>query len=247
MPLSARPVNAGRRPYSMHVWGTEKTGKSRLALTGPKPCYVNLDRPEDQLLESLGLEGILRDRIQAPPGEITYDVASILLRQVENDIDQAIKLGASGALQSLVLDGVSLYVDIVTIVTLHESKNPNTTYRYAGRNAYIKTMLNRLNSCGLNVFLLSKAKPLWVGNQRVAGEYVPDCHEDIPFLVDVNVQTRTEPEAPFGLKFYAKIGMNAFRPDLVGMNVLNPTHEILTSLLFTPQTKEKAEEKADAS
>jgi hypothetical protein len=191
-----------------------KSGKSQLALSAPQPCLINLDRREDFLLEKMNLD-ILRDRIIMPPGTITPDNARAALRQFEGDMMQAKAMAKGGALDSVVIDGGSLLVDIITIVTLDESDNKNNTFKYADRNSYIKNLFNELNECGLNVVWTSKAKPVWVGERTVPNLYQPDCHAEIPYAVDINIQMVAEP-SPEGLAFYGVIGTNAFNPVLTG-------------------------------
>jgi hypothetical protein len=211
-----------RVKFSGHV--RDKSGKSRFALSAPQPALINWDRSEDWLVQQLGLEDILRDRIVIPPAgasrEITVPQARMALTQFEQDIAQALAFHKGGAVDTLVIDGGSLCLDVITIVTLDEATNPNSTFRYAGRNAYIKNLFNQLNESGVNVVWTSKAKGMWAGNQRVPGMFVPDCHDDIPFMVDVNVQFVMEP-SPQGAAFYGIIGTNAFNPALVGKRFAN--------------------------
>jgi hypothetical protein len=54
-----------------------------------------------------------------------------------------------------------------------------------------------------------------VGTNRVPNLFQPDCHEEIPYAVDVNIQMVAEP-SPEGLAFYGVIGTNAFNPVLTG-------------------------------
>lgn len=198
---------------------SDKSGKSRFGLSAPQPALINFDRSEDWLVGELGLEDILRDRIVVPPAgddrQITPAQARAALRQFEQDIAQARAFARGGAVETLVVDGGALATDIITIVTLDEATNPNSTFRYAGRNAYIRNLFNELNESGLNVVWTSKAKPMWAGNQRVPNVYQPDCYEDVPYMVDVNVQMVAEP-SPAGQAFYGVIGTNAFNPALVG-------------------------------
>ena len=211
-----------------------KSGKSRFGLTAPKPALINFDRSEDWLVQQLGLEDILRDRIVvAPVGnsrEITVAQARVALTQFEQDIAQAIAFHKGGAVDTLIIDGGALATDVITIVTLDESTNPNSTFRYAGRNAYIRNLFNQLNESGLNVIWTSKAKPMWAGNQRVPGMWVPDCHDDVPFMVDVNVQLKAEP-SPEGANFYGEIGTNAFNPVLVGKRIKDLNWDMLMALI----------------
>lgn len=207
-----------------------------MSLSFPRPCLINFDRSEDELLTSLGLQDILRDRIVAPPGEIKYQTAKQLLNQFEADVAQANLLNKNdGAVETLIIDGFSLFLDLVNIVTLEESENKNNTYRYAGRNAYIKNLFNTLNASGLNVVVISKAKPMWVNNAKVQGQYIPDTHDDVPFMVDVNLQATAEPLQPgIGLNFFGVIGMNAFNPRITNMRIANLDYTVLTGLLFAP-------------
>ena len=124
-------------------------------------------------------------------------------------------------------------MDVITIVTLDESDNKNKTFRYAGRNAYIKNLFNELNESNLNVVWTSKARPLWVGDNKVPGEYVPDCHDDIPYMVDINVQMKTvRPNAVApGVVFQGVIGTNKFKPSAVGIAVPDLTWDMLLNLL----------------
>lgn len=71
---------------------------------------------------------------------------------------------------------------------------------------------------------------MWAGNQRVPGMWVPDCHDDIPFMVDVNVQMKAEP-APDGANFYGEIGTNAFNPALVGKRIKDLNWDMLMALI----------------
>jgi len=114
------------------------------------------------------------------------------------------------------------------------SKNPNNTYRYAGRNAYIKNLFNELNESGLNVVWTSKAKPLWVNDKKIPGEYQPDVHDDIPYMVDVNVQMRAVPNAaPVpGVRYEGVIGTNAFKPIATGLVIPDLTWDMLTNILL---------------
>lgn len=118
-------------------------------------------------------------------------------------------------------DGGSLFLDIITIVTLDEAENPNKTYRYADRNSYVENLFNSLNEAGVNVIWTSKAKPVWVGDKKVPGLWEPDCHQSIPYSVDVNVQMVAEPHPEKGQAFYGVIGTNAFNPALVGKRFAN--------------------------
>jgi hypothetical protein len=206
-----------------------KSGKTRFGLSAPQPAMINFDRSEDWLLQELALD-ILRDRIVMPPGDITLQSAQAALRQFEQDVSQAKALAKGGACETIFIDGGSLLTDIITIVKLDESTNPNTTFRYGVRNAYIKNTFNELNESGLNVIWTSKAKPLWVSNQRIAGQYVPDCHDDVPYMVDVNVQFVAEP-SPEGQLFRGVIGTNGFNPKLVGKGISNLTWDLLVGLL----------------
>lgn len=202
----------------------DKSGKSRFALTAPKPALINFDRSEDWLVGELGLEDILRDRIVVQPvgasREITVAQARAALTQFEQDIAQALAFAKAGQVETLIVDGGALATDIITIVTLDDSENKNNTFKYAGRNAYIRNLFNQLNEAGINVVWTSKAKAIWAGNQRVPNMWQPDCHDDVPFMVDVNVQFQMEP-SPEGANFYGVIGTNAFNPVLVGKRFKN--------------------------
>lgn len=239
MSLSKKPI-APKRGITVHCWGLDKSGKSRFGLSAPQPALINFDRSEDWLLEKLEMD-ILRDRIVVPPTgtdrTITPAAAKKAMQQAEQDIAQARALASGGAVETLIIDGGSLFLDLITIVTLDEATNPNNTFRYAGRNAYVNNLLNELNESGLNVVWTSKAKPLWVGNQRVPNVYTPDTHDNIPFLVDVNLQMVAEP-CPEGQAFRGVIGTNGFRPDLVGKGVSNLTWDLLMTLLGVGRTEE---------
>ncbi len=187
-----------------------------------------------------------------PLGELPLSAAQAALAQFEQDLKQAKAFHAAGqsviktppylqhsesipppnpnAIDSIVIDGGSLLVDIITMVKLDEAKNPNKTYRYAERNAYIKNLFNDLNESGLNVIWTSKARPVWVAEKKIPNLYSPDCHDDIPFMVDLNVQFVTEP-SPEGLKFYGVIGTNAYNPGLVGKSISNLKWDLLMNLL----------------
>lgn len=219
--------------------GRHKSGKSNLALSAPKPAMINFDRSEDFLLEKTGNGDILRDRIIVPPAlgvrQVTPLQASVALTRFEQDVTQAKALSTGGAVQTLIIDGGSLLVDLITIKTLDEASNPNKTFRYADRNTYIKNLFNELNESGMNVIWTSKAKPVWVGSERVPNLYQPDCHEDIPYMVDVNVQMVTE-KSPDGVNFYGVIGTNAYKPVLVDKRIRDLTWDMLWALLLgTPQ------------
>ncbi len=196
-----------------------KSGKSRFGLSAPQPALINFDRSEDWLLQALELD-ILRDRIVLPPGEITLPAAKAGLAQFEQDMVQAKALSAGGACETIFIDGGSQLTDIITLVKLDEAKNPNKTFRYAERNVYIRNLFNELNECGLNVVWTSKARAVWVGSEKVPNLYAPDCHDDIPFMVDVNCQMVADP-APEGQAFYGVVGTNAFNPALVGKRIRN--------------------------
>ncbi len=163
---------------------------------------------------------ILRDRIVLPQGKITVPVARAALTRLEQDLTQAKALAKGGACETIFIDGGSQLTDIITLVTLDEASNPNKTFRYAERNAYIRNLFNDLNECGLNVVWTSKARDVWVADKKVPNLYQPDCHADIPFMVDVNIQLLTEP-SPEGLVFYGVFGTNAFSPALVGKRIRN--------------------------
>jgi hypothetical protein len=213
MSLSKKPIQP-KHGITVHCWGNDKSGKSAFGLSAPQPAMINFDRSEDWLLEKKGLD-ILRDRIVLPQGQVTVPAAKAALAQFNQDLTQAKALAAGGACETIFIDGGSQLTDIITLVTLDESENPNKTFRYAGRNAYIRNLFNELNNCGLNVVWTSKARPVWVGDKKIPNLYSPDCHDDIPFMVDCNLQMLTEP-SPEGLQFYSVIGTNAFNPQLVG-------------------------------
>ena len=219
-----------------------------MALSYPSPCLINFDRSEDSLIGSLGMENIMRDRIVAPVGEITYPVAKQLLTQFEADVNQAKQLQQAGVVKSLIIDGGPLAEDIITIVTLEENDNKNNTYRYATRNAYITNLFNDLNESGLNAVWLSKAKPLWVNNNKVAGQYIPNCHDDIPFMVNVNIFTRTKPKPPLGigLDFFGVIGMNSANPAVTNLEVASLDYTGILNLLW-PELAVVAEAEAVVS
>ena len=245
MPLSKKPI-AQKRATTVHVWGLDKSGKSDLALSAPKPALINFDRNEDTLLDKKGLGDILRDRIVVAPAgaarDITVGQAKLALTQFEGDVEQALKLKKANALETLIIDGGSLLTDMITLVKLDESSNPNTTFRYAGRNAYIKNLFNSLNESGLNVIWTSKAKPLWVGNQRVPGQYVPDCHDDIPYMVDINVQMVFE-VSPQGGIFRGVIGTNGFNMKLYGKGFTDLNWDMLMKLVgLSDEPEEEAAE-----
>ena len=214
-----------------------KSGKSRFALSAPKPALINFDRSEDWLVAELGLDDILRDRIVIPPlgisREITVPQARTALGQFEQDIAQGLAMAKGGAVGTLIIDGGSLAENIITLVTLDDSDNKNNTFRYAGRNAYIRNLFNSLNEAGVNVIWTSKAKSMWVADKKVPNMYVPDCHDDIPFMVDVNIQLVAEP-SPDGQLFRGVIGTNAFNPMLVGKAIGNLNWELLMKLLRMP-------------
>lgn len=206
-----------------------KSGKSRFGLSSPQPALINLDRSEDWLLQALDLD-ILRDRIILPPGDLTLAGATAALRQFEQDMVQAKALSKGGACETIFVDGGSQLTDIITLVKLDEAKNPNKTYRYAERNTYIRNLFNELNESGLNVVWTSKARKVWVAEKPVPGLYSPDCHDDIPYMVDVNLQLMTE-LSPEGQAFYGVIGTNAFNPTLVGKRIRNLEWDTMLVLL----------------
>ncbi len=239
MSLSKRPI-APKRGITVHIWGLPKSGKSRFGLSAPQPALINFDRSEDWLLQALELD-ILRDRIVLPPGEITLPAARAALAQFEQDMVQAKALSAGGACETIFIDGGSQLTDIITLVKLDEAKNPNKTFRYAERNVYIRNLFNELNECGLNVVWTSKARAVWVAEKKIPNLYSPDCHDDIPYMCDANVQMVTEP-SPEGEVFRATIGTNAFRPELVGKSISNLTWSLLMVLLGqAPAGVEEAE------
>ena len=231
MPLSKRPITP-TKAWSLHIWGKDKSGKSALALSAPKPALINFDRSADFLLAKTGNPDIFQDRIVVPPmlgvRTVSPAQANLALTQFEQEVEQAKKLRGV-AIDTVIIDGGSLLVDLITIKTLDESNNQNNTYRYADRNTYIKNLFNELNESGLNVIWTSKAKPLWVNNQKT-NLYTPDCHDDIPYMVDCNIQVFTEP-SPEGLKFYGEVGTNAYNPLLVGRKLANPTWDLLGTML----------------
>jgi hypothetical protein len=191
---------------------------------------INFDRSEDWLLQKMGMEDILRDRIVMPPGDITLANARAALTQFETDLTQIRAMKASGVIETVIIDGGTLLTDIITIVKLDEAENPNKTFRYAGRNAYLQNLFNELNECGLNVVWTSKARDLWVANNKVPNVYTPDCHDEVPYRVDVNMQMIAEP-SPEGQLFYGLIGTNAFNPVLVGKRIPNLDWAMLMALL----------------
>jgi hypothetical protein len=207
----------------------DKCGKTDFGLSAPQPALINFDRSEDWLLKKRNLD-ILRDRIVLPPGKLTPAAAGLALKQFEQDMVQAKALSAGGACETVFIDGGSQLTDIITLVTLDASDNKNKTFKYADRNTYIRNLFNELNESGLNIVWTSKARAVWVGENRVPNLWQPDCHADVPFMVDVNVQLVTEP-SPEGLQFYGVIGTNAFNPLLVGKRIRDLTWPLLMSLV----------------
>jgi len=209
-----------------------------MALSAPAPCLINFDRNENWILGELGMGDILRDRIVMPAGQITEAAARRALAQFEQDMMQAKVMQGAGKCSTVIIDGGSLLLEIITLVTLADSENKNNTFKYAGRNAYVKNFFNEANESGLNVIWVSKAKPLWVGDKKIAGEYTPDCHDDIPYMCDVNMQMRAERKPPAGLNYYGVIGMNAFSDKPVGLNIANMTWDLMLNLLLPAKSEE---------
>jgi hypothetical protein len=227
----------------------DKCGKTDFGLSAPQPALINFDRSEDWLLKKRNLD-ILRDRIVLPPGTLTPAAAGLALKQFEQDMMQAKALHAAAqkpmadmtvsdvgqalrnpnGVETVFIDGGSQLTDIITLVTLDASDNKNKTFKYADRNTYIRNLFNELNESGLNIVWTSKARAVWVGENRVPNLWQPDCHADVPFMVDVNVQLITEP-SPEGLQFYGVIGTNAFNPLLVGKRIRDLTWPLLMSLV----------------
>jgi len=165
--------------------------------------------------------------------------ARLALAQFEQDIQQALALAKGGAVETIIVDGGALAENIITIVTLDDSENKNNTFKWAGRNAYMRNLFNQLNESGVNVVWTSKAKAVWVGDKKVPNMWQPDCFDDIPYLVDANVQLTTEP-SPAGLMFYMLIGTNAFNPVLTGKRFAEPSWDLLLKLL-RPAAAEEVE------
>ena len=221
----------------------DKSGKSRFALSAPQPALINFDRSEDWLVGELGLD-ILRDRIVMPPNgasrEITPAQAKVALGQFETDIQQALAFAKGGAIETLIIDGGSLVdghhhdrharrgdqpeLDLPLRRPQRLHPQPVQLAERVGRERRVD--VRRRRRCGRAT---SASRTLWE----------PDCHDDIPFMVDVNVQFVAEP-SPQGQAFYGVIGTNAFNPMLVGKRFKDlDWKQLLVWLGRAPNLREK--------
>lgn len=208
----------GYKPYNPKVrvrtigrsYGHDGTGKTRLWLLAPKPCYVRstdfgLEGTLDQLINSGDVEAkdvhvaeyawtALKDN------ENSQDIAIALRDRMITDQTSALKAGA----RTILDDKESLTWEIWRYA---EYGGPNSPDRkdYEVLNRKYEAFINEVKGYDCSLGLVQTVVPEWgpVGNSRgrLPGQFKPWGYENLKDVVMVNIQHRREKGA-----FYLDIG-----------------------------------------
>jgi hypothetical protein len=231
-----------------NIQGPEKTGKDHMAFTYDQgPIYVHSF--------DIGLEGVVqkfqgtRDiyvasyELTIQPGEGTDkevgEAANVVWEQfVSNYRDSLASTRDEGMV--LIDTGTEAWELLrlasfgkLTQVMPHHYAKPNAEFRDIVREGFDAT----------NLVLLSKMKDEWenyVDNKgqeksRRTGNKKAMMMNDVPFLVQCNVQTWTEERAGGGTSFNATVLDSRLNPELRGMTIENDFN-VLLDLTFTGLT-----------
>jgi hypothetical protein len=239
-PAFVRASTATKHRLILNIQGPEKTGKDHMALTfSGGPIYVH---SFDQ-----GLEGVVQKfqatreiyvaeyELTIQPGEATDkevgEAANIVWEQfVSNYRDSLASTRDEGlvmvdtATEAWELLRLASFGKLTQVLPHHYSK-PNAEFRDLVRESYDAS----------NMVLLSKMKDEWENyldskgqeKSRRTGNKKAMTMNDVPFLVQSNVQTFSEEIDGGGTSFYATILDNRLNPDLRGLTIDNDFNVLL--------------------
>lgn len=243
-PAFIRASSAVKPRLVLNVQGAEKSGKDHLALcyTGG-PIYVHSF--------DIGLEGVVQKfqntreiyvaeyELTIQPGEANERevgaAANVVWEQfVSNYRDSLASTRDSGLVlidtgsEAWELLRLASFGKLTQVMPHHYSK-PNAEFRDLVRECYDAT----------NTVLLHKMKDEWENyldskgqeKSRRTGNKKAMMMNDIPFLVQANVQTWTEDRDGGGCDFHATIMDCRLNQDLKGMDLNNDFDEILNTVM----------------
>lgn len=211
----ARPARA---KLSWNIFGLEKEGKTRTALTGPGPVMV-IDLDDGLGIHDQGLLApgrVLVVSVKHPTMAGGKQACAVEITRAAEAINAAI---ATPAVRSLVVDA---HIDLYNLhkLALLGTLTPKPVARIGAVNHEHRGLLRSAISSHLNTVFINRMRDEWV-NDEPTGRLVPQQWKELPFLVDVNAQAWRDPEAvaneaPIAEQFRLTIMSCRPRPDLVG-------------------------------
>lgn len=236
--VDARTIKMSRVVLS--VWGMPKDGKTHFSLTGRKPVYYHsLDVGIQELLPKFK-----RQRIKVADYQMTEDtdtqVYGPLLKSFHEDY--LLALGTPGP-GTIVIDTSTQLWQVIQKVKLDGIRAERNKkggrgearifpFDYAEANTYMGGMIRRaLQQEQKDVIFIARAKPVYKGGDAT-GEFEFQGFNETPSIVQATIQI-IKREGEDGKPYWvARIDSNRFDPDLNGMEIDNPTLDLVREMFL---------------
>jgi len=181
--------------------GHEKTGKSRLGYTMPKPLFVAcLDKPPDSNVKKWGnidYKMYMPVRDPSRPIQDIIDENTAILDEFRTDLAEIMTY------PSIMFDSASELWPLVRLAELGQETKVLARDYYAP-NTIMRSLLSSLHAKSKNVLFTTRLKEKYA--ERVikdkitsspTGEYLPDTWKDLTFQVHVNVLNMRDNKEPY--------------------------------------------------
>lgn len=235
---NATEMSGETLPIIANIWGLQKTGKSRFALSFPRPLYYfNFDRGLHELLlrEPDLREGLLYESYGFGAEPSLEDAESELQRFVDDWREANTRASASGG--SVVLDTAAHLKEMVQFVKLTQrmekriklaeaaAKKKGDTFDpdfvlqqrfdYGPANQLMTAILTLPAIAGSNAAFIWRAREQYSGNGQAMGVYIADMFKDAPYIAQMTLQKQRVGRGK-AITFQTVVDDNRFDPTTNG-------------------------------
>jgi hypothetical protein len=181
------------------IEGTDKTGKSHLALTAPRPImYIDLDVGTEGVIHKFQGEDLMVYQVEQPErlgsSQELMERFGRIWASIQEKVNEALEVGEG----TLIIDTFTEAYDIC---------------RYGVAYADLREIMRKVHQSKMSAIFLHK-----IQKNFNTGEPEPKGWVDVPYHVQATLRTHREDTAE-GPVFYAEVKASRQNPNLMGKNL----------------------------
>jgi len=195
------------------IEGTDKTGKTHLALTAPRPImYIDLDVGTEGVIHKFQGDDLMVYQVKQPErlgsSQELMGRYGEIWTTVQDKINEALEVGEG----TLIIDTFTEAYDICRLSHFGKMSQVQP-HQYGVAYADLREIMRKVHQSKMSCILLHK-----MGNNFNTGEPEMKGWNDIPHQVQATLRTHRE-DTQEGPVFYAEVKASRQNPSLMGKNL----------------------------
>ena len=195
------------------IEGTDKTGKTHLALTAPRPImYIDLDVGTEGVIHKFQGEDLMVYQVEQPErlgsSQELMERFGRIWAAIQEKVNEALEVGEG----TLIIDTFTEAYDICRLSHFGKMSQVQP-HQYGVAYADLREIMRKVHQSKMSAIFLHK-----IQKNFNTGEPEPKGWVDVPYHVQATLRTHRE-DTQEGPVFYAEVKASRQNPSLMGKNL----------------------------